>query len=75
MCELQQVDSERFKKYHVEDLCELRDFVEHQYYEGKQLNYSEPLQFFFEFANKVETITDNDEVVLMDKEVLPCEKL
>ena len=56
--------------YPVTEQCELKDFVEHQVDDqNKKLNYNEPLQFFFEFTNKFEEITDDKEVFLMDHEV------
>lgn len=47
---------------HVDEQCELRDFVEHR----ENLSYDEPRLFFFQFTNDVETITDDKEVILME---------
>ena len=57
--------------YTVTEQCGLKDFVECQVDDrNEKLNYNEPLQFFFEFTNKFEEITDDKEVILMDHQVI-----
>ena len=44
--------------------------MEHQVDDqNEELNYNEPLQFFFEFTNRFEDITEDEEVILMDHQV------
>ena len=57
------VDAERFEILDVKKTCTLRDFVEKTH----QLPYTEPRKFYFEFVSAKETITDDLDVILVEK--------
>ena len=57
------VDAERLEILDVLKTCSLRDFVENTH----QLKPYNPRRFFFEFSSAKEEITDDKEIILMDK--------
>lgn len=65
--ELILVDPSRFRVYPVNKKCELRAFVDSY---PDQLGYDEPRSYFFEFTNRIENISDEKEVILMEKQVM-----
>lgn len=65
--ELILVDPSRFRVYPVNKKCELRAFVDSH---PDQLGYDEPRSYFFEFTNRIENISDEKEVILMEKQVM-----
>lgn len=60
--DLEAVNPERFEILEVKKTCTLRDFVE----KTLQLPY-EPKRFFFEFVSASENISDNLEIILVEK--------
>ena len=60
---LEPVDSGRLEILDVKETCSLRDFVEKTH----QLVPYNPRRFFFEFVGAKENITDDKEIILMDK--------
>jgi hypothetical protein len=61
--DLEPVDSGRLEILDVNKTCSLRDFVEKTH----QLVPYNPRRFFFEFTCDKEDITDDKEIILMDK--------
>ena len=60
---MESVKSKRFDILNVKKTCTLRDFVEKTH----QLVPYNPRRFFFEFVSAEEEITDDKEIILMNK--------
>ena len=60
---LELIDSERLEILDVKKTCSLRDFVEKTH----QLVPYNPRRFFFEFDSANEDISDDKEIILIDK--------
>ena len=63
MDNLESVDSGRLEILNINKTCSLRDFVEKTH----QLVPYNPRRFFFEFTSAKENITDDKEIILMNK--------
>ena len=61
--DLESIDSGRLEILNVNKICSLRDFVEKIHH----LVPYNPRRFFFEFISAEEDISDDKEIIIMDK--------